>query len=105
MKVLKGKILVAVHLKSVVNSLVKSHDDIDKGIVHLSSSEEIDEGLEVLFGDKYEEIVLDNFPSTTTKYYLMKEDNIKIIYDDPSPPTESKSNNILNFEQKDRQHA
>ena len=81
MKVLQGNILVLIKTHSE-NDLVQNRD-IRKGKVVISGSSQIQVDNEVLFGDKYEEIQLER--QNSIKYYLMSEDNVKIIYDSPTP--------------------
>jgi len=90
MRVLTGKVLVAVRSMSS-DSLV---GDITsrRGIVDVSGSMQVELGASVLFGEGYEEIKLER--DSTKRYYLMSEENIKIIYDDIDPPAQS---NVLSF--------
>lgn len=81
MKVLQGNILVLVKTHSE-NDLVQNRD-VRKGKVVVSGSNQIHVDNEVLFGDKFEEIQIEK--SQNFRYYLMKEDNVKIIYDSPTP--------------------
>jgi hypothetical protein len=64
-----------------------------RGVVTLTSSPEVAVNEEVLFGDDFEEIDLED-SRTNTRYYLMHEDNIKVIFGDDDRPPRS---NVLAF--------
>lgn len=77
MRVLNDKVLVRVGDKNKSKLIVNSSEE-RRGVVHLSGTEEIEEGEEVLFGDKCETILETNEGNALI---LMDKDNIKIIYD------------------------
>ena len=82
MRVLKGKVLVEIADRA--GKIIVVDDEVRKGVVELSGSDQIKPGESVIFGDQYEE--LDISGSGKSKYYLMDESNIKIIFDDPRGP-------------------
>lgn len=91
MRVLTEHILVAVNV-TTTDRLV-ADDSPSRGIVHVSGfSAQVKKGEEVLFGKDYEEIDLGI--RKKTRYYLMHESNIKIIYQDGDDLVKS---NILPF--------
>lgn len=90
MKVLQDRILVAIQSRADESDLVDRA--IRKGRVAVSGSKQIKLDDEVLFGEDYEEIEVEGLPKAT--YYLMHEQNVKIIYDsEPTDPQE----NVLPF--------
>jgi len=93
MRVLNGRILVAV--KATTTDSLVAEDNSRKGHVTVSGTTEIKVDEEVLFGDAYEEIELG--PRSSTRYYLMEKENVKIIYDGDNPTVKS---NVLPFLQE-----
>lgn len=91
MRVLKGKLLIAVQAASA-DSLVGDTTS-RRGFVEVTGSDQVEVGADVLFGESFEEVQAES--GSTKRFYLMKEDNIKIIYDgdDPSPA----QSNVLPF--------
>lgn len=95
MRVLKDNILVQINIDTD-NELFKG-DDKRRGIVKITGSDQVSVGEEVLFGEKFEEIELEK--RSNSRYYLMHETNIKVIYDfDPNTPQENKQ--VLPFFKK-----
>jgi hypothetical protein len=90
MKVLIGNILVTVQT-NISSDLILSEES-RRGKVKLSGSSQIAEGVDVLFVDKFEEIQIGERKSSV-KYYLMKEDNVKIVFGSETEPQA----NILPF--------
>jgi len=95
MKVLKGKSLVAIQA-TILSSLV-AYTYSRRGSVSISGSDQMNAGDEVLFGDKFEEIDL-GLTVQNQRYYLMDEENVKIIYDGVPDPAED---NVLSFFKKE----
>ena len=91
MRVLKGRVLVAGQATSA-DSLVG--DVISRrGFVEVSGSGEVEKGDDILFGEAFEEITVE--VKSMKRYYLMKEENIKIIYDGDGP--KPAKDNVLPF--------
>jgi len=78
MRVLKGKVLVCVKVDKV-SELITTVDHKREGEVHLSGSDQVLTSDTITFGNKFEEVNVDQ--SKECRYLLMDESNIKIIYD------------------------
>lgn len=91
MKVLKGRILVAIAANST-DSLV-GDTNATSGTVEVSGSDQINEGDLVMFGGSYEEIeIRKNDPK---RHYLMNEENVKIFFEGKTPSNDNQ--NVLPF--------
>lgn len=77
MRVLKGRVLVTIDTKKTESELIiEQADDVRKGVVYLSGSEEVHPNEEVMFGDEFEEIQM----SGDHRAFLMSDENIKLIF-------------------------
>lgn len=94
MRVLKDKVLVAI-TATTTDSLV-AETRIRKGKIYITGSSQVDIGDEIIFGDNFEEIEINR--EIATRYYLMDEANIKIVFDLNS----SEKKNVLPFLKKEK---
>jgi len=79
MRVLKGKILVNVPQKA--SGIIIQGSQQRRGVVAISNTEQIKVGEEVLFGEDCETI---NDDDNGGALILMKEENVKVIYEGES---------------------
>ena len=78
MRVLKGMILVTAPKKQDSDSsLILEEDEVRKGSVYLTGSDQVKENEEVMFGDEFEEIQMGG----EHRAFLMEESNVKLIFD------------------------
>jgi hypothetical protein len=74
MRVLNNKVLVTVKKKT--GGLVLEDEDVRKGRVYLSGSDQVHKNEEVMFGDDFEEIQMGG----EHRAFLMDQENIKIVF-------------------------